>query len=378
MRQGLAELRAAAISVAMAAAVAMAVPVSLAPHPAQAQSGPFDPGWRLDGTGSALRFTSVKNGAVVETSAFATLAGEIAPTGAAEIRVLLDSVDTGIDLRNVRMRFLFFETFTTPEATISLALDEALVADLEQVRRKTLVLPYRIALHGVTQNLAAPVTVTLLDGDTVSVTSATPVILETADFGFEPGLAKLEEAAGVVIVPAAMVTFDFLFRRIGTGAEAQAGADTGTGAAAGPVPPEMASATAPSSAALETKGDFSVAECTGRFEILSRTGNIYFRSASARLDAASRPVLDAIADIIRRCPGLTVQVSGHTDSDGSEDTNQRLSEARARAVTEYLSGAGIAPARLVATGYGEARPIVPNTSAGNMARNRRIEFSSVD
>lgn len=352
--------------------LALLAAATLAAAPALAQSdtgpsNPFEPGWTLDASDSLLRVTSVKNNAVVETSSFAAVQGAIAPDGTAELRVMLDSVDTGIDLRNVRMRFLFFETFSFPEATVTIALTQEMVADLPEVRRKTLTLPYTINLHGVTQELSADVVVTLLDDDTVSIASAAPLVLKTPDFNLEEGRAKLEEAAGVTIVSAGAVTFDFVFRRSGTQAE-----EPQVVAAA------AVASTAPASTALETKGNFSVEECTGRFEILSRTGNIYFRTASAQLDDASRPVLNTIADIVRRCPDLTVLIAGHTDSDGSDAANQALSEARAQSVREYLAGTGIPGSRLVTVGYGETRPQFPNTTPENKSRNRRIEFSSLN
>ena len=79
-----------------------------------AQENPFANGWTLQPGASNLNFQSVKKKTVVESSSFATLAGGIDDSGLAKITVLLDSVDTKIDLRNVRMRFLFFETFKFP------------------------------------------------------------------------------------------------------------------------------------------------------------------------------------------------------------------------------------------------------------------------
>ena len=68
-----------------------------------------------------------------------------------------------------------------------------------------------------------------------------------------------------------------------------------------------------------------LAACTGRFEILSRTDNINFASGSAALEPQSAFLLDSIADIVARCPGLRIVVAGHTDSDGARSTNQRQS-----------------------------------------------------
>lgn len=326
---------------------------------AHAQNSPFANGWTLEGQSSSLQFQSIKKQSVIETSSFATLTGDIAANGDATVKVLLDSVDTQIDLRNVRMRFLFFETFTYPEATITTRVDPSLVADLGTVRRKTITLPYTLELHGVTQPGQTQVSVTLIDDDLVAVSTVSPINIAVADFNLLGGLEKLQEAAGVDIVPSTTVSFDFLFR---------------ANAAGVPATPEP-TPTAPASVALEAEGDFSREACEGRFEILSRTGNIYFRPASSRLDAASEPLLNTVADIVSRCPDLTIQISGHTDSIGPSNENQRLSERRAASVAAYLTAKGIPETRMIAVGLGEDHPVADNATRANRSKNRRIEFA---
>lgn len=332
-------------------------------QPAAAQDSPFAPGWTLDNAASQLRFQSVKNVTKVESSSFATFNGGIDADGKATINVLLDSVDTTIDLRNVRMRFLFFETFKYPQATITATIDPAQIADLATARRRTVHLAFTMDLHGVTKEMEADVSATLLADDMVVISTTTPISIAVDDFGLTENLGKLQDAAKVEIIPSGTVSFDFTFRRNGT---------DGAAPAVAPVEP-----TAPAAAALETSGDFSVEECAGRFEILSRTGNIYFKSGSTRLAAESAPLLDSLADIIARCPGMVIKVSGYTDSDGSDAANKKLSDARAKAVASYLVGKGIEADRITAEGFGEENPAFPNDSAENKAKNRRIEFSSV-
>jgi OOP family OmpA-OmpF porin len=325
--------------------------------------GELSPGWTLDNDASNIRFQSVKKTTVVESSSFATFRGTITENGTAKIVVALDSVDTKIDLRNVRMRFLFFETFTFPEATITANVTSDMLEGLKERRRKTITMPVSLDLRGVSKTLMAEVAVTLLTDDLVSIASAAPLSISIADFELIDNLAKLEEAAGnITTIPSTAVTFDFVFGRDGGAVPEQQVAEVSTQAA-------------PRSAALETTGDFSLEACVGRFEILSKTGNIYFRSGSARLDDASFALLETLTDVVSRCPDLTVEVAGHTDSDGSDTANQRLSEARAKTVANYLSQKGISSNRLVAKGYGEAVPVVPNTSSTNKGKNRRIEFA---
>lgn len=328
--------------------------------PILAQDSPFARGWTLDAGASNIRFQSIKNSTKVESSSFATFTGQIAPDGTATLEILLDSVDTAVDLRNVRMRFLFFETFNFPQATISTRIDPATIADLGQSRRKVLTLPFTLNLHGVTKTLFADVVATLLTDDIVSVASSAPITLPVADFNLSDNLVKLEEAANVVIVPSTSVTFDFLFNRNGDGAV--------------PMTAKAETPAKPAKVALEAEGDFSLEACIGRFEILSRTGNIEFRSGSARLDNSSDALLENVTDIVTRCPDLRLELAGHTDSDGSDAANLKLSQSRAASVKAYLTAKGIAAARLETTGYGEAQPLVPNDSATNKRRNRRIEF----
>lgn len=321
---------------------------------------PFEHGWVLDAEASKLRFMSVKKGNVAETSKFATLSGLITEQGKAQIRVLLDSVDTNIDLRNVRMRFLFFEAFNYPEATISVQLDPAQLRNLHDVRRKFVEVAYTLSLHGVTLEKTADVAVTLISNDRVAITSTAPIAIKLDEFNLEGGREKLQEAASVEIVPVGVVSFDFVFDRAAPGTP--------------PSSAQLTAAPAGASAALETKGEMDREACVGRFEILSHTGNINFSPASARLDPSSYPLLDNLYDIVNRCPSLNIEIAGHTDSDGSDATNQALSERRAGSVSAYLAAKGISQGRMRVVGYGESRPLRPNDSAANKARNRRIEF----
>ena len=114
-----------------------------------AQTDPFGEGWVLDRAASRLTFQSVKNQSVVETSSFASFQGRIDAQGRAQLSIQLDSVDTGIDLRNVRMRFLFFETFKHPEAVITAQIDREAIARLAEARRMEFPLDYELDLHGL-------------------------------------------------------------------------------------------------------------------------------------------------------------------------------------------------------------------------------------
>ncbi|SIO15599.1 OmpA family protein [Vannielia litorea] len=330
----------------------------VAAAPAAAQ-GNLDPGWLLDPSASNLRFQSIKKEVVSESSDFATFTGEIFPNGKAELRVALESVDTKIDLRNVRMRFLFFETFKFPEAIVLADVTADMVKELENKRRANFSMPFSLDLHGVKKTLVAEVVATLLNDDRISVATARPVAISVDEFGLMENLGKLEDAAKVDIVPSATVTFDFLFDRRGTNGAPLTGGRSEVDA---------------TNAAVGEAEVFDKEACEGRFEILSRTGNIYFASGSSRLDDASEPLLKELLDITSRCPGIEVEVAGHTDSVGKASYNQQLSERRARSVADYLIRNGIAPERLSAKGYGEDKPVASNDTAEGKGKNRRIEF----
>lgn len=73
-------------------------------------------------------------------------------------------------------------------------------------------------------------------------------------------------------------------------------------------------------------------------------------------------MLDGVIQVIDQFPDAPVQINEHTDSIGSHGANQQLSEQRAQAVVEYLSGGGVDTARLQAQGFCETRPVEPNTN----------------
>ena len=326
------------------------------------QTASAESNWTLDPSASVLTYQSVKKNTIVETNKIRNISGTLSSTGDAKIIFDLNSVDTGVDLRNVRMRFLFFETFTYPTAEVTAKVNPAAFADLATKRRVKTVLPFRLSLHGVEKELEASVIVTMINDTQVSVASEAPVAVRVEDFGLLPNIAKLQEAANVTnIVPTASVSFDFVFAVEGS---KPATIQTVSAGAIGPISTDAA------------KANFSDEECQNRFAVLSRTGAIYFRPASARLDAKSRPLLTEVEGVVGKCPTLKVQVSGYTDSDGSSEANKLLSERRAQAVMDALVVDGVPRDQISAAGYGEERPVAANDTPKNKALNRRIEFST--
>lgn len=139
-------------------------------------------------------------------------------------------------------------------------------------------------------------------------------------------------------------------------ASARAAAQAGSGDEADPAP-----------------GPEAACVATGQAEI-DKAG-IVFAAGAAEIGAESRPVIAAVAAALAACPDAAVEVGGHTDSQGSEQGNQRLSQSRAEAVLAALRAAGAALPNATAKGYGEAQPIADNATEEGRARNRRIALT---
>ena len=100
--------------------------------------------------------------------------------------------------------------------------------------------------------------------------------------------------------------------------------------------------------------------------------DILFEVGSSELSAASMQTLTDLNRVLKKYPKNRIVVQGHTDSTGSEATNQKLSTARAKAVYDYLTGSGLKTLSITYVGYGEAYPIASNDTEAGRAANRRV------
>lgn len=105
---------------------------------------------------------------------------------------------------------------------------------------------------------------------------------------------------------------------------------------------------------------------------------VNFEFDKATLTANAKTLLDQVADALKRRSDIKVEVAGHTDSKGSDAYNQRLSEARAESVVEYLGSRGIEPSRMTPRGYGESMPVADNDSDAGRELNRRVELKVLE
>ncbi len=122
------------------------------------------------------------------------------------------------------------------------------------------------------------------------------------------------------------------------------------------------------------EAEVAAQQCENELSNAASQGVILFDVSRASLKSQSRPTLDRLADLARNCKTGIIEISGHTDSDGGDKLNLRLSQNRAESVMRYLANSGIPTNRMRAIGYGAIRPVVPNTTSSNKAKNRRIEF----
>lgn len=116
-----------------------------------------------------------------------------------------------------------------------------------------------------------------------------------------------------------------------------------------------------------------VSEKTKKLFEKALTG-IQFETGKSVIKKASYSILDQVVQVMNENPSYDLEIHGHTDSQGDDAKNQKLSEDRAAAVRTYLIGKGIADKRLQSFGHGETMPVADNATAAGRAKNRRVEF----
>ncbi len=136
-----------------------------------------------------------------------------------------------------------------------------------------------------------------------------------------------------------------------------------------------ANITVPNTAAVNAGEVKSASLCQGLFDQLKGDTRVNFASAKAEIRGAqSFNLLNTLASAANQCKSFKVLVEGHTDSEGSDDYNQWLSEQRASSVVAYLADNGVEISRMTAKGFGESQPIATNDTPEGRAANRRINF----
>ncbi len=144
---------------------------------------PAQANWYLDGESSRLSFVSTKNAHVSEVQRFLVLHGKVDPNGRAEVEVELDSINSGIPLRDERMRKELFQIDLRP------------INDLAPGAQLELRLPLTVNLHGKQHEYAAELLATRLDDRRFQVVTLEPLVINAEDFDLVPGLDSLRKLA---------------------------------------------------------------------------------------------------------------------------------------------------------------------------------------
>lgn len=153
--------------------------------------------WYLDYESSRLTFVTSKNTDVAEVSRFLVMHGKVDEQGQAELRIEMDSVSTGIPLRDERVREMLFDTEKYPDARITARLDLRPITDLASGVQMEMRLPLRLELRGQSKDYRTDVLITRLDEHRFQVVTLSPVVVNAADFGLAPGVAQLRKLAGL-------------------------------------------------------------------------------------------------------------------------------------------------------------------------------------
>jgi len=118
-------------------------------------------------------------------------------------------------------------------------------------------------------------------------------------------------------------------------------------------------------------------KAVGEISEILKIEHIKFEVDSSTITPEGIKTIQKIAIILKKYPDAKLEIGGHTDSDGSAEYNQKLSQERVDMVKKALIEFGINGDNLTTKGYGESKPLVPNTSAENKAKNRRVEFKII-
>ncbi|MEM6476651.1 MAG: YceI family protein [Pseudomonadota bacterium] len=185
-----------------------------------AACGPADPpkvtegAWTIDSDASRVDYVSVKSGEIAETNEFSLVTGSLSEEGKATVEIDLASLETGVDIRNERMRDIFFEIADHPKAIVTADIDPRAYEFLEVGNNTIETVKGTLSVKGVETNIEADVNVTRTGPDRVTVVTNKPVIVMADALELTGGLAQLQEIAGLPsITPAVPVTFSLAFKR---------------------------------------------------------------------------------------------------------------------------------------------------------------------
>ncbi|AZE47122.1 hypothetical protein C4K04_1432 [Pseudomonas chlororaphis] len=158
---------------------------------------PAQANWYLDNESSRLSFVTTQNANVSEVQRFLVLHGKVDAKGMAQLEVELDSINSGIPLRDERMRKELFEIDRHPDALINAQINLRPINDLASGAQIELRLPVNVTLQGKQHEYTAELLATRLDDRRFQVVTLEPLVLNAADFDLVPGLETLRKAASL-------------------------------------------------------------------------------------------------------------------------------------------------------------------------------------
>jgi len=161
---------------------------------------------------SSVSYVSIKNNVVAENNRFTSVTGKITAKGEAALSIDLSSVETQVDIRNQRMREIFFEVDQYPEARITGQLSPQDMAQIDSGAPLEIDLPLTLSLHGISAEVIAKLRAAKV-GQRLWVTTREPVLISAGDFGLGAGVTALQELAGLSAIASTVpVTIDIRFQ----------------------------------------------------------------------------------------------------------------------------------------------------------------------
>jgi hypothetical protein len=168
--------------------------------------------WTLDNTSSSISYVTIKNGETAEANLLSDLSGKVGDDGAATVDISLASVETFIDIRNERMREFVFKVVDFPLATVTANLDMAALSAMEAGSTAEAEFEVTVAANGTEAAYDAMAYVTRVGEGRVQVSSKAPIIVYAEDLGYEGGVSKLQEIAGLDSIQTTVpVSFNLAF-----------------------------------------------------------------------------------------------------------------------------------------------------------------------
>jgi polyisoprenoid-binding protein YceI len=192
--------------------VASSIASSVAPSSRSSSSVATTAAWTLDTTASYLNFVTTKNTHNVEVHNFTSLSGDISAAGVATLTIDLSTVNTGVALRDERMRGLLFDVTNYPTATVTVAVPATLISSLAVGQSATTDISASLNLHGVTGAITTKVSVQKLSANRVLVQSLSPILVKAGDYALTDGVEALRAAVGIASISVAVpVDFALVF-----------------------------------------------------------------------------------------------------------------------------------------------------------------------